>query len=144
MTRRHPCHSLLWLALLTLLWNPLGGGSYIWCMTAQGTHLESLLESHCAIGGSDETVLAAGGEGLCTESGGDLCIDHSVSREVLKSPQRQLRYKSFPVTPLFFLLSRSSALSGCGSVPPPLLPSSWQPFHPVASQRILRTTVLRC
>lgn len=39
----------LWLTILTLLWSSQGQG-YVWCMTAEGTHLENTLENHCGSG----------------------------------------------------------------------------------------------
>lgn len=40
---------MLWLTILTLLWSGQGQG-YVWCMTAEGAHLESPLANHCGSG----------------------------------------------------------------------------------------------
>lgn len=71
----------LWLTILTLLWSSQGQMyGYVWCVTADGpTHLESVLDSHCARGETAPTMAISGEEDACGP-----CLDLDATHDTLQ------------------------------------------------------------
>lgn len=73
---------MLWLTILTLLWSSQGYG-YVWCMSEEGTHLESIADNHCDLN-NDSAADSSCAIFAADDSSRDHCFDLAANHDTLQ------------------------------------------------------------